>query len=137
MRNSLRLTPATGVALIALFFALGGSAFAIGTRTAVAQTRCAQGAVRGIAIVQGEPLKGIANMTDQFSASPALFARKFNCTVCTREFQSSDRYVRTSKGRCPTCVKTEGLPRKCLSCGNSFVWYEQFAQIVGHPAGGA
>lgn len=60
-------------------------------------------------------------------------ARKFNCTVCTREFQSSDRYVRTSKGRCPTCVKTEGLPRKCLSCGNSFVWYEQFAQIVGHP----
>jgi len=60
-------------------------------------------------------------------------ARKFNCTVCTREFQSSDRYVTTSKGRCPTCVKTEGLPRKCLSCGNSFVWYEQFAQVVGHP----
>lgn len=79
MRHSLKLTPATGVALVALFLALGGSAFAIGTKVAP-QQRCAQGAVRGIAVVQGDTQKGIANMPDQFSSSPSLFARRFNCT---------------------------------------------------------
>ena len=79
MRRSVTLSPAMGVALLALFLALGGSAFAIGQKV-TPQPRCAQGAVRGIAVVQGEPLKGIANMTDQFTASNALFARKFNCS---------------------------------------------------------
>ena len=43
-------TPGTVIALIALFFALGGSAFAVGEHVqglAVAQQRCANGSVRG------------------------------------------------------------------------------------------
>ena len=44
------LSPATAIALIALFFALGGSAFAVGQgiqSVTAAQQRCANGAVRG------------------------------------------------------------------------------------------
>jgi hypothetical protein len=79
----LSITPGTAIALVALFFALGGSAFAVGERMpgpAVAQQRCANGAVRGIATVTGDPSKGIANVPDQFSGAAVLFARKFNCT---------------------------------------------------------
>jgi len=107
MRHAPRLTPTTGIALIALFFALGGSAFAIGTRTAAAQPRCAQGAVRGIAIVQGEPLKGIANMSDQFSANPTFFARKFNCSggaVQTRRVNTGVYEVKFVGNAAPTAL---------------------------------
>ena len=79
----LSLTPGTAIAVIALFFALGGSAFAVGERmngTSVAQQRCTNGAVRGIATVTGNPSQGIANIPDQFTSSNTLFARKFNCT---------------------------------------------------------
>lgn len=77
------LTPGTAIALVALFFALGGSAFAVGERIqgpSAAQQRCANGAVRGIATVTGDPSKGIANLSDQFSGANPLFSRKFNCT---------------------------------------------------------
>lgn len=83
IRSRLSISPATGVALLALFFALGGTAFAVGERiqsATVAQQRCAQGAVRGIATVTGDPSKGIANIPDQFTSSRVLFARRFNCT---------------------------------------------------------
>ena len=79
----LSITPGTAIALVALFFALGGSAFAIGERiqsATAAQQRCTNGAVRGIAAVTGNPSAGIANVPDQFTAAGALFARKFNCT---------------------------------------------------------
>ncbi|HXY16617.1 MAG TPA: hypothetical protein VEH79_00400 [Gaiellaceae bacterium] len=79
MRNPVRLKPVTFLALLALFFALGGSAVAVGVKV-TPQPRCAQGAIRGIAAVVGDPLKGIANMPDQFSTANNLFARKFNCT---------------------------------------------------------
>jgi hypothetical protein len=82
-RRRFSLTPTTAISLLALFFALGGSAFAIGERiqaATVAQQRCTQGAVRGIAVVTGDPTKGIANIPDQFSAAPVLFSRRFNCT---------------------------------------------------------
>ncbi len=82
LRTRFSITPTTAIAVLALFFALGGSAFAIGERmqaATVAQQRCTQGAVRGIAVVTGEPSKGIANVPDQFSAAPVLFARRFNC----------------------------------------------------------
>ena len=36
--------------------------------------------MRGIAVVTGDPTKGIANVPDQFSSAPVLFARRFNCT---------------------------------------------------------
>ena len=78
MGQVVRVSPATVIALLALFFALGGSAFAIGQRTAP-QARCAQGAVRGLVQVTGQPDKGPANMPDQFTADKSYFGRVFNC----------------------------------------------------------
>jgi hypothetical protein len=77
------ITPGTAIALLALFFALGGSAFAVGERVQsalVAQQRCTNGAVRGVAVVTGVPSQGIANVPDGFTAAGNLFGRKFNCT---------------------------------------------------------
>jgi hypothetical protein len=76
------ITPGTAIALLALFFALGGSAFAVGERmqsASVAQQRCANGAVRGIAYVTGNPTMGIANIPGTFTSAGVLFGRKFNC----------------------------------------------------------
>jgi hypothetical protein len=81
-RTRLSLNPATAIALVALFFALGGSAFAVGERLqslTAAQQRCTNGAVRGVAVVTGGP-NGIANVPDQFTAAATLFGRKFNCS---------------------------------------------------------
>ena len=47
----LRVSPALVVAGVALLFALGGSAFAIGQRAAAPQQRCQNGAVRALAVV--------------------------------------------------------------------------------------
>jgi hypothetical protein len=85
MKLGRRLTfsPATALALLALFFALGGSAFALGERiqaATVAQQRCTNGAVRGLAVVTGDPSKGIANVGDRFTGAPVVFARRFNCS---------------------------------------------------------
>ena len=82
-RRRVPVSPATAIAIVALFFALGGSAFAVGERlqsVSVAQQRCATGAVRGIAAVTGDPSAGIANIPGQFSSSKKLFRRSFNCT---------------------------------------------------------
>ena len=76
------LSPATAIALVALFFALGGSAFAVGQgvqSVTAAQQRCANGAVRGAATVVGEG-GGMANIGDQFTSRKGVFARAFNCT---------------------------------------------------------
>jgi hypothetical protein len=80
-----RLTPspATALALVALFFALGGSAYALGERIQsqlAPQPRCANGAVRGIAFVTGSAGAGIANIGDKFTSNAAFFGRRFNCT---------------------------------------------------------
>jgi hypothetical protein len=83
MLSRLRITPATGIALVALFFALGGSAFALGDKIQAqfaAQPRCANGAVRGIAVVTGPAGAGIANLSDKFSSNASYFSRRFNCT---------------------------------------------------------
>jgi hypothetical protein len=79
----LSITPGTALGLVALFFALGGSAFAVGERIqspSVAQQRCTNGAVRGVAVVTGIPSQGIANLSDKFTSAGNLFSRKFNCT---------------------------------------------------------
>ena len=83
MKRTFSVTPATAIALIALFFALGGSAFAVGGHvqaTTAAQKRCATGAVRGIAVVTGIPSQGIANLPGNFTGAGGYFGRKFNCT---------------------------------------------------------
>ncbi len=74
MRRPSFPTPTTMIALTALFFALGGSAFAIGQATAP-QPRCQQGAIRGIAVVTN-----VGSIPDRFVATGSYFARKFNCT---------------------------------------------------------
>jgi hypothetical protein len=74
-----RPSPATVLAGLALFFALGGSALAV-SHAVKPQPRCANGAVRGFAAVTGNPSGGIANIPDQFSSSKALFSRTFNCS---------------------------------------------------------
>ncbi|HUF00975.1 MAG TPA: hypothetical protein VMN35_00995 [Gaiellaceae bacterium] len=79
----LSISPATAIALVALFFALGGSAFAVEERfqaPSATQKRCSNGAVRGIAVVTGDPRVGIANLPDRFTAGAAVFSRRFNCT---------------------------------------------------------
>jgi hypothetical protein len=78
-KRRLSVSPATAIALLALFFALGGSALAVGQGLSVAQQRCANGAVRGIASVVGDPSAGMANVGDQFTSRKAVFARTFNC----------------------------------------------------------
>jgi hypothetical protein len=81
--SRLSITPGTAIALVALFFALGGSAFAVGERIqglSVAQQRCTNGAVRGVAVVTGNPAQGIANLPDTFTGAGNLFSRRFNCT---------------------------------------------------------
>ena len=76
------LSSTTAIALIALFFALGGSAFAVGQGiqgVTAAQQRCANGAVRGAATVTGDS-SGMANIGGEFTSRKAVFARAFNCT---------------------------------------------------------
>ena len=88
MRASTRFQPrpATVLSALALFFALGGSAFALGGSVlgpqalTAAQARCANGAVRGIAVVTGEPTKGIAGIPATFTANGRLFNSRFNCS---------------------------------------------------------
>ncbi len=85
MRTGRRHTiaPSTVIALLALFFALGGSAFAVGERiqgATATQKRCANGAVRGFATVTGNPTMGIANVPGTYTSAGVLFARKVNCT---------------------------------------------------------
>lgn len=78
-----RVAPGTAIALVALFFALGGSAFAVGERVggsaAAFQRACAQGNVRGVAHVTGGP-SGTANIPGAFTGAKAVFGRRFNCT---------------------------------------------------------
>jgi hypothetical protein len=74
----MRLSPSTVLAGAALFFALGGSAFAI-SEAVKPQARCQPGAVRGYIVVTGDPAKGIANLPDQFTSAKPEVPTRFNC----------------------------------------------------------
>lgn len=82
-RSRSSVSPATAIAVAALFFALGGSALAVGERardsSAPVQRACAQGNVRGVANVTGGP-GGAANIPGAFTGARAMFTRRFNCT---------------------------------------------------------
>jgi hypothetical protein len=73
-------SPALIVSLVALFFALGGSAYAIGTKEFSAQPRCAAGAVRGIALITGAKtdLSGISSTS--YTSAASIFGYRWNCT---------------------------------------------------------
>ena len=74
----MRITPTSVIALLALFFALGGSAVAV-TEAVRPQARCAPGAVRGFIAVNGDPAKGIANIGDQYTSARPAVGIRFNC----------------------------------------------------------
>jgi hypothetical protein len=131
------ITPGTVVALVALFFALGGSAYAIGDRVhgaAVAQPRCANGAVRGIATVTGNPSQGIANFPDAFTSAAGLYSRKFNCTgraVQARRVQAGVfevRFVGISGGRAVASAPNDALASVQTGPNGTF-------SVTVHPAG--
>jgi hypothetical protein len=130
-------TPGTAIALIALFFALGGSAYAVGERIQTpfaAQPRCANGAVRGIAVVTGIASQGIANFPDSFTSSGNLFGRKFNCTgraVQARRVQTGTfevRFVGISGGS--AIANATGDAFASVQAGPNGVF-----SVVVHPAG--
>ena len=75
----LRFSPVLVLASLAVFLAAGGSGYALGHKVAP-QPRCAAGAVRGIAVVSGDPLKGLVNMSGVYSSAANLFGYRFNCT---------------------------------------------------------
>ena len=78
----LRVSPSMVVALIALFFAVSGSTFALAAKKkpAPAQPKCAVGAVRGIIEVTGQPDHGIANVPDAYTSDPSYFGQRWSCS---------------------------------------------------------
>jgi len=74
-----RPTPSLVISLAALFFALGGTAFAVGSKELAAQPRCATGAIRGVAEVTGGSVQGPGNMTNDYSSAAGLFGVHWNC----------------------------------------------------------
>jgi hypothetical protein len=131
------VAPGTAISLIALFFALGGSAYAVGERIqapSVAQPRCANGAVRGVAVVTGAAGQGIANTPDSFTAAGKYFGRKFNCTrkaVQVRRVEAGVFEVRF--------VGISGASAVGSATGDSFAAVEAVPggafRVTVHPAG--
>ena len=127
----LHLSPGTVIGLIALFFALGGSALALGEHVqgpSVAQQRCANGAVRGI------PSQGIANLPGTFTGAGKYFGRKFNCTgraVQARRVETGVFEVRF--------VGISGASAVASATGDTYANVEPAPggafRVVMHPAG--
>jgi hypothetical protein len=105
--SRLRFSPALAIATIALFFAVGGSAFAIGQKTAP-QARCGQGTVRGLAEVTGLVDHGAANIPDHYAAdSTPYLGRHFSCGGGAIQVKRTDRgtfYVKFSGNAASTAV---------------------------------
>jgi hypothetical protein len=137
VKTSFRISPGTALALVALFFALGGSAFAVGERiqsSLVAQQRCANGAVRGIAYVTGNPSQGIANIPDRFTPTPSFFGRRFNCTGKGTQVRRVDRGVYEVR-----FVGISGASGVGSGTGDTYAVVEPAAdgafKVTLHPAG--
>jgi hypothetical protein len=82
-------SPALVVATLALFLAAGGSGYALGHKAAAPQPRCTTGAVRGIAVVTSDPLKGIENLPGDYSSAANLFGYRFNCSGKTIQIRKA------------------------------------------------
>lgn len=76
-------SPALIVSLVALFFALGGSAYAIGSKEFSAQPRCAPGAVRGIALVTGATVDLSGLPTSSYTNASNVFSYRWSCAGST------------------------------------------------------
>ena len=70
----------TVLSLIALFFALGGSALATGggSKAVKPLKPCQNGTVKGYALVTGDKT-GIQNIPDTYTGSAAVFGARYNC----------------------------------------------------------
>jgi len=75
--NRIKVSPALCISLVALFFALGGTAFALGSK-AVPQPRCATGAVRGIAEINTS--YDLSSLTSNMQDTPQAFGYTWSCT---------------------------------------------------------
>ena len=138
MKTSKRFSfsPATALALVALFFALGGSAFALGDEISsqfANQKRCANGAVRGVAVVTGTSA-GMANLPDKFTSSKSNFSRRFNCAgraIHVRRVETGVFEVRF--------VGISGASGVGSGAGDSYATVEATAggtfKVTIHPAG--
>jgi len=107
-------TPGGAIGLVALFFALGGSALAVGERvhdsSSTAQRACSQGNVRGVAHVTGGP-SGAANIPGTFTGTRAVFTRRFNCTgraIQVRRLGIGSYEVRFVGNGAPTAIANGG-----------------------------
>lgn len=74
-----RPTPSLVISIVALFFALGGSAFALRDAAPKAPARCSLGSARAIAYVTGDVHRGIANLPDNWSSAADLFGYRWTC----------------------------------------------------------
>jgi hypothetical protein len=72
-----RPTPALAVSLVALFFALGGTAFAVNQKSAP-QPRCGAGSVRGVAVISGGQF-GLDTLPNSFTSDSKWFTYGWNC----------------------------------------------------------
>src|SRR4051794_35890855 len=70
-----RITPSLVVAALALFVALGSSAFAVGTKTA--KLGCAAGAAKAFVTFDADHFVG--SFPQSFSSDSKLFARRYTC----------------------------------------------------------
>ncbi|MBV8065243.1 MAG: hypothetical protein JOY72_02875 [Actinobacteria bacterium] len=73
----IRFSPALSISVVALFFALGGTSFALTTKSAP-QPRCATGAVRAMAEIN--PSFDLSSLTTNLQAWPAAFNYAWSCT---------------------------------------------------------
>ena len=73
-----RPSPALFVSLVALFFALGGTAFAVGQKVIPSQPRCAPGAIRGIAVLNSGDF-GLDTLTNSYTSDSKWFTYRWNC----------------------------------------------------------
>ena len=134
-RISLRLE--TAIALLALFFALGGSALAVGEHVqgpSVAQKRCANGSVRGIAVVTGIPSQGIANLPGNFTGAGDLLRPEI-------QLHRASRAGPAGRGGCVRSALRRDLwrERSGSSTGDAMANVEPVPggafRVVLHPAG--
>jgi hypothetical protein len=77
--SRLRVSPSFAVAVLALFFAVGGSASAL-KGSSSKTTRCPAGSVKAIAIITGNPAEGIENLPAAFSGTANLFSYRWSCS---------------------------------------------------------
>ena len=75
--HRVKFSPALVISLAALFFALGGTAFAVGSKVAP-QPRCATGAVRGIAEINTS--FDLSSLTNNLQETPQAFSSTWSCT---------------------------------------------------------